>query len=186
MRYANIPEEELKNKVAQDYFDGYDCTKIVGKVDFCALPSSPSPKGDVFQAQSLLWAEAKAGKREVVAMFAQLILTIGKARTFDKNLPPAFLGAFDAEKIAFVPYDKIQHLFFQNDFNWNVAPSDHGTKEFDEIKSLITSILDAEKHLYHFDKDDAELKFFIRNNLAKATADRRIPIDRNNFVPISR
>lgn len=39
----------------------------------------------------LLWAEAKTGNFDVVKMFVQLILTIGKARTFDKTLPPAFL-----------------------------------------------------------------------------------------------
>jgi len=50
----------VKNKVAQDYFDNYDCTKIVGKVDFCVLPSAHPIKGLLVQEQSLLWAEAKA------------------------------------------------------------------------------------------------------------------------------
>jgi len=184
MHYPNLPEEELKNKVAQDYFPGYDCTKIIGKVDFCVLPRKTPEQAGLFPEQSLLWAEAKANKHDIIPMFAQLILTIGKARTFNLHLPPAFLGAFDAEKIAFVEYDRVQHLFFQNDFNWNVAPSDHSTKEFDDIKSLITNVLESEKRLYRFGKDDTELRFFIRNNLAKATADHRIPIDRNNFVPI--
>jgi hypothetical protein len=31
-------------------------------------------------------------------MFVQLILTKGKTRTFDKTLPPDFLGAFDLKK----------------------------------------------------------------------------------------
>ncbi len=30
-----IREEELKNKVAKDYFWIYDTTKIIGNVDFC-------------------------------------------------------------------------------------------------------------------------------------------------------
>jgi hypothetical protein len=34
MKYQNILEEELKNKVAKDYFGGFDCTEIKGKVDF--------------------------------------------------------------------------------------------------------------------------------------------------------
>jgi len=182
MRYQNIPEEELKSRVGKDYFSDYDCQKIIGKVDFCVSPHPP--KGELLAGQSILWAEAKANRHDVVAMFAQLILTIGKARTFARHLPPAFLGAFDAEKIAFVAYDKIQHLFFVNDFNWNVAPSDHSTKEFAEIKSLITSVLETEKHLYHFGKDDKELVFFIKNNLAKGNDAGRIRIDRNNFVPI--
>lgn len=33
MQYANIREEELKNKVAQDYFNAFDATKIIGNID---------------------------------------------------------------------------------------------------------------------------------------------------------
>ncbi|MDO4881533.1 MAG: hypothetical protein Q3983_09650 [Capnocytophaga sp.] len=71
----------------------------------------------------MLWAEAKTGDYDVVTMFVQLILTIGKARTFNRMLPPAFLGAFDFEKFAFVPYNSIEDIFSINDFNWNVTPS---------------------------------------------------------------
>lgn len=35
MKYQDIREEELKNKVAQDYFWIYDYTKIIGNIDFC-------------------------------------------------------------------------------------------------------------------------------------------------------
>jgi len=121
MHYPNMPEEELKNKIAQDYFADFDCTKIIGKVDFCVLPKKSRNPSELFKAQSLLWAEAKANKHDIIAMFAQLILTIGKAKTFNQHLPPAFLGAFDAEKIAFVEYGKVQHLFYQSDFNWHEA-----------------------------------------------------------------
>jgi len=38
MRYPNIPEEELKIRVGEDYFSGFDHAKKIGKVDFCALP----------------------------------------------------------------------------------------------------------------------------------------------------
>ena len=30
-------EEELKNKVAADWFAAYDTTRIIGKVDFCKV-----------------------------------------------------------------------------------------------------------------------------------------------------
>jgi hypothetical protein len=60
---------------------------------------------------------AKTGNFDVPTMFVQLVLTIGKARTFDKTLPPAFLGAFDFKKIAFVPYISVQDIFYINDFN---------------------------------------------------------------------
>jgi len=62
MSYKNILEEELKNKVAQDYFFDYDCTKIIGKVDFCVLPKKDRNQTQLFKEQSLLWAEAKANK----------------------------------------------------------------------------------------------------------------------------
>ena len=40
--YGNILEEELKNKVAQDLFSGFDTTQIIGRVDFCvSIPADP-------------------------------------------------------------------------------------------------------------------------------------------------
>jgi len=185
MIYKNIREEELKNKVGQDYFSKYDSTKIVGNIDFCVSTlSKDQNQKSIFGDNSLLWAEAKTGSYEIVAMFAQLILTIGKARTFDKHLPPAFLGVFDFEKISFVPYQKVQHLFFKNDFNWNVTPSNHESKEFKEIRDLIENSLSSLSYRYYFGKDDKELKFFIKNNIAKATERGKIQIDKNNFVSI--
>ena len=36
-----LQEEELKNKVAADWFSGFDTTRIIGKVDFCvAIPAT--------------------------------------------------------------------------------------------------------------------------------------------------
>jgi len=184
MHYQNISEEELKNRVGEDYFSAYDYKKIIGKVDFCVLPKKNRMQTELFAEQSLLWAEAKRNKRDTIEMFTQLILTIGKARTFTQHLPPAFLGVFDAEKIAFVPYEKVSNLFYKNDFNWNVAPSDHTSKEFVEIKLLINKTLEREKYLYYFEKDDKNLKFFIKQNLAKGTEESKIQIDKNNFFPI--
>ena len=49
--------------------------------------------------QSLLWAEAKRGiVGDIYKPLVQLVLTIGRARTFDTYLPPPFLGVFDARK----------------------------------------------------------------------------------------
>ena len=44
-------------------------------------------------------------------MFVQLILTIGKARTFNKYIPPPFLCVFDYQKIAFLQYHEINEFF---------------------------------------------------------------------------
>ena len=139
MKYQNIREEEIKNKVGQDFFSNFDTTKIVGNIDFCvSLQTSSSLRGtkqsqiSLFETPSLLWAEAKRGTFDVLTMITQLVLTIGKARTFDKFLPPAFLGAFDSQKIGFVPYNAIMDVFSMNDFNWNVTPSNHETREFNK------------------------------------------------------
>jgi hypothetical protein len=117
-------------------------------------------------------------------MFVQLVLTIGKARTFDKMLPPAFLGVFDYKKIAFVPYISIQDFFYTNDFNWNVTPSNHETKEFKLIKDRIEATLQGNSYVYDFLKDEKELQLFIKENIANSSLTSKIKIDKNNFVPI--
>jgi len=180
MKYKNIREEELKNKVGADWFKSFDTTEILGNVDFTVFPKQNS----IFGRTPLLWAEAKTGNFNVTTMFVQLVLTIGKARTFDKTLPPAFLGSFDFKKIAFVPYISVQDIFYMNDFNWNVAPSNHETKEFKLVKDRIEAILKQNTYVYDYQKDEKDLKTFITNNIAKATETSKIKIDKNNFIPI--
>ncbi len=127
MSYSGVLEEELKNKIAKDFFGAYDCTSILGKIDFCVrVPEKDRDQGRLFdlEQESILWAESKSGTdSDISASFVQLILTIGKARTFDQHLPPKFLGAFDAEKIAFIPYSDVMEVFYQNDFNWGASPN---------------------------------------------------------------
>ncbi len=190
MLYQNIREEELKNKVAQDFFWIYDCSRIVGNVDFCVAmhQSHNSPPmeglGEVEQ-ESLLWAEAKKGSSNIYNSIAQLILTIGKARTFDKYLPPPMLGAFDGEKIAFIHYSEIHDIFYQNDFNWNVTPSDYETKEFKLIYEKVKTSIDQKALLFNFDKDDKELKKFIKTNFVVGKFGfTKTKIDKNNFMVI--
>jgi hypothetical protein len=178
--YKNIREEELKNKVGADWFKTFDTTEILGNIDFTVFPE----QANLFGRTPLLWAEAKTGNFDVVTMFVQLILTIGKARTFDKTMPPAFLGAFDFKKIAFVPYINIQDIFYINDFNWNVTPSNHETKEFQLIKERVESTLKQHTFIFDYIKDEKELKFFISNNIAKATSTSKLKINKNNFIPL--
>ena len=188
MKYANIREEEIKNSLAADFFSEFDCTEIIGNIDFAVQLKRPADAID-FNDEYLLWAEAKTGSHDICAMFTQLILTIGKARTFDKHLPPPFLGAFDSEKIAFVPYSDIQDIFYQNDFNWKVTSSNTATKEFKQVYGQIKKILETDipwkTHFFDFDKDDRELRQFIRENFIvgkRETATTKI--DKNNFVII--
>lgn len=183
MKYQNIREEELKNKLAQDYFWLYDCTKIIGNVDFCVCMHHS--RKELFEQESLLWAEAKRGVSDIYNSITQLILTIGKARTFDKYLPPPMLGAFDGEKIAFIPYSEVHDIFYQNDFNWNVTPSDTETKEFKLIREKVKSIIDYKTLQFNFEKDDRELKRFIKSNFIVGKFGlTKTRIDKNNFVAI--
>ena len=183
--YPNIREEELKNKIASDYFDGFDTTKIIGNVDFCITSKTDKKQQTLFPTHSILWAEAKKGKSNIYTSFVQLILTIGKARTFDKELPPAYLGAFDAYQMAFIPYNEIQEIFYQNDFNWNVTPSNYETKEFKQIHSKVEQILTSQSLIFTYETDHKELKEFIKTNFVIGkTSTSKIQIDKNNFIII--
>ena len=195
-----IAEEELKNKVASDYFTtkNFDSTQIIGKIDFCIakkinkkdkyLKTQNNFDNKEFEAEYYLWAEAKKGnKHDFIESFVQLILTIGRGRIYDKHLPPAFLGEFDAEQIAFLPYHKIMDVFSQNDFNWNVTPSNHNTKEFKQLYEMVKNTLEEESFIFKFGKDDKEIEDFIKNNFGKAGVENNLSktqIDKNNFVNI--
>ncbi|MCD6595495.1 hypothetical protein J7L68_07465, partial [bacterium] len=182
-RKKYMREEELKNKIAEKYFSGYDTTRIIGNIDFCVIKRKS--KKELSEQESLLWAEAKRGKADYYESIVQLILTIGKARTFDDFLPPPLLGAFDEEKIAFIPYSEIHEVFYINDFNWNVTPSDHTTKEFKLILEKVKSVIDTNALLFSFDKDDKELKKFIKDNfIADKFPLTKTQIDKNNFMII--
>ncbi len=183
MKYSGIREEELKNRVAQDYFLIYDCTNIVGNVDFCV--KLRQTHRELFEQESLIWSEAKTGYSDIYNSISQLILTIGKARTFDKYLPPPMLGAFDGEKIAFISYNSIHDFFYQNDFNWNVTPSDYTTKEFKLVRDKVKSILDQKALIFNFENDDKDLRKFIKDNfIVGKLGFTKIKIDKNNFIVI--
>ncbi len=74
MYVQNMPEEDLKNHIAHDFFKGFDVSTM-GKIDFCVSYRAKT----LFQAIHFLWAEAKRGnKSDIMESFVQLILTIGK------------------------------------------------------------------------------------------------------------
>ncbi len=179
-----IREEEIKNKLRMDYFKAYDATPILGDIDFAV--AIPTDNAQLFETEYLLWAESKKGAQEnIYESFVQLILTIGKARTFDKHLPPAFLGAFDCEKIAFIPYNAVLDIFYQNDFNWKVTPSDHSTKEFKQILAIVRETLEKNLMIFHFSSDEKELRRFIRENFIVGKSRlSKIRINKNNFTAI--
>ncbi|MBP5787271.1 MAG: hypothetical protein J6Y19_05610, partial [Kiritimatiellae bacterium] len=183
MAYSQqLREEEIKNKVAADVFGAYDCTRIFGAVDFCVSVKTDGPT--LWETESLLWAEAKAGVRaDLAPLFAQLVLTIGKEKTHEKHSPPPFLGAFDCEKIAFLPYHAVVDFFAVNDFDWTVAPSDTGTREFKLLLDRVRPLLAAEGTTFRFGEAGGELAAFVKKNfVAGRDGTARLPVTRNNFV----
>ena len=183
-------EESLKIAVNRDYFSKY-IYKQLGNIDF-VIAKNNLKNGQLFLSdeyaegtlKSILWAEAKLGtNHDIYESFVQLILTIGKEKTFEKYLPPKFIGAFDAEKFAFIEYHKIQDVFYQNDFNWNVTPSNHETKEFKQLYNLCKNILEDNSILFFYDKDEKEFKDFINLNFKNNNEiTEKISVTRNNFT----
>lgn len=183
MSYSNnIREEEIKNRLRKDFFKDYDAEQVLGDIDFAV--AVPISEPHFFETEYLLWAEAKKGtQHDIYESFVQLIITIGKARTFDKVLPPSFLGAFDAEKIAFIPYNTVLDIFYQNDFNWNVKPSDHETKEFKQVLDKVKESLQESLLEFNYDRDEKDLRLFIKNNfIIGKKGVSKIRINKNNFT----
>ena len=186
-------EEEIKHNVAYDFFKEYDCRKMIGNIDFSV--AIPQTGKELFpEIEYLLWAEAKKGALSNSAFhdaFIQLIFTIGRERTFDKHLPPKFLGAFDAEKIAFIPYSAVMDVFTQNDFDWSETPSNHESKEFKQLKELVRGALtqtgkeNENVYFFNFFNDKKELERFIKRNFLSGRDDvQRMRINHNNFTHI--
>lgn len=183
MYSLSIAEEELKNKVALDFFAEFDNTQILGEIDFCVS----FKRQTFFENTYFLWAEAKKGKEaDIYESFSQLILTIAKHKHHQKHQPPPFLGAFDAQKIAFIKYSEIMSFLDITDFDYqHITPSKHESKEFQKFHSQIKGVLESKRLLFDFDKDNAELKNFIKMNFVLENAElNQIQITEDNFVHI--
>jgi len=152
-------------------------------VDFAVYP--PISKKHLAEPVPYFWAEVKKGASDIYKSITQLILTIGKERLFDKYLPPIYLGAFDAETIAFVPYNEIQALFYLNDFNWKITPSNHHTKEFALVHEKVKQLIGEKALAFSLEKDEKQLRAFIREAFQHGREPgAKIKIDRNNFIVI--
>ncbi len=158
------------------FFSQFDCNTRIGKNDFCVVQK---PTKRVFAGVSrntlpenkdivsILWAEAKRSTvADIYKPLVQLILTIGRARTFDTYLPPPFLAAFDAEKIAFLPYREILPFLTRNDFNWYVLyPSDDSSREFGLLYGVVRDVLDRTAYVFRYNAHEKELREFIKQYL---------------------
>ena len=177
---AAIREEELKNRVAAMFFGKYDCTRIVGNIDFCVSPKRRDSRQMTFVPDApILWAEAKNHPTDVYRMLAQLILTIKGEQKGDME-PPRFVGCFDNEKIAFVEYHYILPVFNLNDFNWTQTPSAVDDKTVETVRGVVPQ---DKLVVFRFGADDAEIKSFVACNFTSGESPvLTTPIDRNNFT----
>lgn len=186
---TTIPEEQLKNEVAQTVFRKYNCARIIGKIDFAVYPKAPKSV-DEDTLIPLLWAEAKKGSANLEEALIQLLLTIGKARTYNARLTPKYLAAFNAEEIVFIPYAAVHPVYGKNDFNWNVPPSDHSTKEFQELSALVQATIAQTSARFPWHKPgsattlDPALRLHIQQNFHDGPGEVKILIDHNNFLHI--
>jgi len=176
-----IGEANFKTAVFQEYFGTrkFAYMQELDRIDFIITDKAN---------HHIIWAESKKNTADIVEMFVQLILTIGKGRTYDKHTPPPFLCVFDYHKIVFLQYHFINEVIYQNDFNWNITPSDHKSKEFQIIKNIIEKTIYENKLLFSFDTEKAVLKEFIKINIASKLSDNyesvnQVPIEKNNFLP---
>ena len=180
--FRHLQEEELKARIGDAFFSAFDCDTIIGKIDFCVtqpLARRNATKTETAPIVSLLWAEAKRGTvSDIYKPLVQLILTIGKARTFDTYLPPPFLAAFDAEKIAFLPYREILPFLALNDFNWNVTPSDTSSREFGLLYDAVRDVLDRTAYVFRYDAHEKELREFIKQELKVSS--KPLPLIKNH------
>ena len=181
--FRHLQEEELKARIGDAFFSAFDCDTIIGKIDFCVTQKPftrrNATKTETASIVSLLWAEAKRGTvADIYKPLVQLILTIGKARTFDTYLPPPFLAAFDAEKIAFLPYREILPFLALNDFNWNVTSSDDKTREFGLLYAAVRDVLDRTAYVFRYDAHEKELREFIKQYLKVPS--KPLPVIKNH------
>ena len=186
-------EAELIAKVKKDFFnnDEFDTTEYIGNIDFSVVQkpnlfTMSQDENPNKPKQALFWAEAKRGKSDNIKSIIQLILTIGRAKTHEKYLPPEFIGAFNATQIAFVPFEEIAGVFNQNDFNFSVAANDYNTKEFKQLYSSLDEILKKRSLVFDFfdekDSFNTQLQRFIKNLGIKHGSAVKIGITTSNFA----
>lgn len=167
-------EEELKNKVARRYFGRFDCTEILGRIDFAVRP-----RGDAGRGCYLLWAEAKQVPTDAYRMIAQLLVTI--ARDASDRVPPKFLGCFDSEKLVVLPYHDALPVFQANDFDWTQTPSAVSPKSVETVRRLIPA---DRLTTFALGDDDGEIADFVRANFSLSGDENPLStrVDRNNFI----
>lgn len=169
-------EEDIKTQIEHLFFK--DCVVEKNRLDFAVSDK---------KGHALYWAESKKGLYDKWLMLAQLFLTI-KPRIDKAELPPNFIGCFDARDITFVEFHNVQDVFQTNDFNWNERPSAVSLKTAAKVKR----ILNGKEITFRWGEDKDAVKEFIKRNLFRAFNDLLsysgisgfIQITKNNFVQV--
>lgn len=139
-------EEDVKTQIEHLFFK--DCVVEKNRLDFAVSDK---------KGHALYWAESKKGNYDKWLMLAQLFLTI-KPRIDKAELPPIFIGCFDAQDITFVEFHHAQDVFQTNDFNWNERPSAVSPKTAAKIKR----ILDGKEITFRWLEDKDAVKEFVK------------------------
>jgi len=177
-------EETLKAQVFMDFFGTakYSYEPDTDNIDFI-VTDAKLQKNSLFK-NHYLWAEAKKGIDDIPSMLTQLILTIKKTYDKGEQLPPPYIGCFDAKKFAFVPFHDILPIFTESDFNWNITPSNRESADFQKARKKVSKLIEKNIEVYHFADDKNELLSFINNNLILDAMATKNQITKNNFVHI--
>ncbi|MHB9294484.1 hypothetical protein PilKf_00204 [Pillotina sp. SPG140] len=184
-----LKEETLKGLVYKDYFDDFGYEPNIDNIDF--VITDKKSRDDLFSgapgsSTHYLWAEVKKGTHDICAMFTQLILTCKKTYEKGECLAPPWLGCFDEARIAFVPFYVLLPIFNETDFNWNTAPSNHETADFQKARGKVEKLIGAQVVIYNFGADDKDIKEFIKMhfNAGGGLVSIKIPITKDNFVQV--
>jgi hypothetical protein len=183
--YAAIQKEEtLKAQVFADFFGKarYVYEPDRDSIDFAVTEAAAQNEQD--GKRHCFWAEAKKGERDVESMLTQLVLTCKKTYERGDILPPPFIGCFDSVKIAFLPFHDMLPIFSETDFNWNTAPSSHGTDDFRKAREKVAKLAGKNLAVYRFASDEQEIRAFIRGNFTPAAVAPKMPITEYNFTRI--
>lgn len=89
-------------------------------------------------------------------------------------------------KIAFIYYAEVAEIIeIQADFNWNVRPSDHDTKEFKQPYTKTKELLESKKLQFRFKEDCKALQNFIKENFTLTnTRLQKVQVEQTNFIHI--
>lgn len=159
---------DLTARLRDDFFSDYDTGGLLPGMDLCvAAPTDGKGAGEW-----LVWAARGS--------LSRLVMAIGRSQVHERQLPPRYLAAIGVETVAFVSYWRVMEVFAENDFNWNVTPSDHSTKEYQRLRRLVEG-----RHVRMFSpgKDDRALRRFIAKAL-RAAPGEALPVAANNFVGV--